>query len=677
MLKTTIGPAELPLRQTLFTPPERSSGAAGHSPAFEGTPQADAASGGTPALRGAVPDLTAAPLYDPVPTLFDFGSLSLAHALAFQDLLDMGLHAVLGTQAKQPIWTGWPDKRPTFDDLVHHDGPIAHIPGRQLGLVVYDADGGTLEAIEAFCQLYPPLLRVPSIQPGRAHLYYRSDAPVTGTHFSGHGVSGDIRSHAGYAVLWHDAVVLLRDALYTNRGRAAPAPLHLILETVSNPPAKAEAATLGPAPASRRSSPPSAASDETSPDPSIFDRVCHWAYETPEGPDYASWERRVLEEVRRCNAEMGHPLTERRVMTMAASIANWIWPRRANGSVPPESRRRDPRARRDGIASGVVRRRGTPLERDRTPWKPLKCSRATYYRKYRYAEGDQQRALPGPQPWITLGITPATFRQRVKRARAGTYKAAQQGVPPWDSVGISKEEWVEHYARTGSSTAVEFLDPSPAFGHAFETEPGLGGRPPRGPAWVCDPVLSAEILMDAVAAGRDGIPSSRPAAQGGEFRDMQKAVNRYISDQRSRLRRSLAQESAAIAVAAYLECLDIEYRVELARRGLPIHGLLRPLWHIYDDDSKTLEGRKKLAMARQQAHAHDLKTADRIYARALRLGMVPPTPPWVIAQEEAKTESVGWWMSREDRRLRRQSERDRWWRIIQTELMPTLMGMPA
>ena len=158
---------------------------------------------------------------------------------------------------------------------------------------------------------------------------------------------------------------------------------------------------------------------------------------------------------------------------------------------------------------------------------------------------------------------------------------------------------------------------------------------------------------------------------------MQKAVNRYISDQRSRLRRSLTQESAAIAVAAYLECLDIEYRVELARRGLPIHGLDRPLWHIYDCDSKTLEGRKKLAMARQQAQAHDLRTAERIYARALRWGMVPPTPPWVMAQEEAKTDSVGWWMSREDRRLRRQSERDRWWRIIQTELMPTLMGMPA
>ena len=118
--------------------------------------------------------------------------------------------------------------------------------------------------------------------------------------------------------------------------------------------------------------------------------------------------------------------------------------------LPVRGRRVNPQARRDGIASGQARRWGTPLEHDRTPWKTLDCSRATYYRKYRYAEGDSQSALPRVQPWITLGITPAAFRQRVKRARAGTYEGAQQGVMPWDYVGISEALWVECYRLTGS-----------------------------------------------------------------------------------------------------------------------------------------------------------------------------------------------------------------------------------
>ena len=134
--------------------------------------------------------------------------------------------------------------------------------------------------------------------------------------------------------------------------------------------------------------------------------------------------------------------------------------------------------------------------------------------------------------------------------------------------------------------------------------------------------------------------------------------------QRSHLRRTLAQESAATAVAVYLEFLDIPYRDELARKGLPQHSLSRPLWHMADYDPETLGGREKLAMTLQRAHDHDLRTAEHIYQRALRLGMVPPTPPWVMAREEAKREAVGWWMSREDRRLRRRSERTKWNNII-------------
>ena len=39
--------------------------------------------------------------------------------------------------------------------------------------------------------------------------------------------------------------------------------------------------------------------------------------------------------------------------------------------------------RKGGMASGVVRRAGTPLEHDRAPWESAGVSRATWYRRVR------------------------------------------------------------------------------------------------------------------------------------------------------------------------------------------------------------------------------------------------------------------------------------------------------
>ena len=43
--------------------------------------------------------------------------------------------------------------------------------------------------------------------------------------------------------------------------------------------------------------------------------------------------------------------------------------------------------RKGGPASGKARRKGTPLERNREPWKVEKISRATWYRKHRWKQG--------------------------------------------------------------------------------------------------------------------------------------------------------------------------------------------------------------------------------------------------------------------------------------------------
>ena len=624
--------------------------------------------------------------HDPVPTVFDTGDPSAEQARAFRDLLAAGLHPVLCTWGKRPIWPDWQHRRPSFDDIVHHDGPIGHIPGKlDPGVVVYDVDDGTWEATQLFCQLYPPLLRVPSRQPGRVHLYYKADAPIADGKFVGHGVSGDVRGASGFVVLWHDTVVRLRDVLRNSDGKPAPAPLHLIVD-------EQPGAAAGPVPdhdvsRGQHRSNPSAVSPEVSPNPVIFDHVRRWAYETSEGTERPSWNQRVLEEGHRQNAALGDPLTVREVENMATKIADWVWERRINEGMSHRRRGKDPAARRDGLASGMTRRRGTPLEHDRTRWVTLGCSRSTYYRKYRHLEPGQAPSQR-PRPWISLGITATAFRQRVRRARARAYRGANQGVSPWESVGISEEKWLAHYASSETMSPIGVVDATDLSCHAFGTEQLLGGvgwggwwHPSLASWGLCGPVQSAEILMEVVASQNNHGSSSHrrsAAAQsqavGLDISEATKSVAKHISERRTALRSALVQESLDIAVSAYLDSLDVQYRAELVRCGHPVHGLRRPR-HAYPKyDPMNPEHSRRLAIQFQQAYAHDLRIAILIYEREQRLGTVPSTPPWVRAREEAKVEAraKGWFASAEDRRLRRESERARWETIILTEYCPTL-----
>ena len=117
--------------------------------------------------------------------LFDIATMPLAHIVAYYELLRMGLQAVLCTQNKIPLWRGWPKHRPTLTNLVHHAALIGHVPAALL-LVVFDVDYGSAEDVERFVRMFPPLLQVPSAQPGRWHLYYRCEGrPVRNAEFSG------------------------------------------------------------------------------------------------------------------------------------------------------------------------------------------------------------------------------------------------------------------------------------------------------------------------------------------------------------------------------------------------------------------------------------------------------------------------------------------------------------
>ena len=65
----------------------------------------------------------------------------------------------------------------------------------------------------------------------------------------------------------------------------------------------------------------------------------------------------------------------------------WLWKQAARGSKGGLIG-----GRKGGMASGVVRRAGTPLEHDRAPWDALGVSRRTWYRHFRGAK-------PGGESW--------------------------------------------------------------------------------------------------------------------------------------------------------------------------------------------------------------------------------------------------------------------------------------
>ena len=66
--------------------------------------------------------------------------------------------------------------------------------------------------------------------------------------------------------------------------------------------------------------------------------------------------------------------------------------------------------RKGGMASGVARRAGTPLEHDRAPWAALGVSRRTWYRHFRGAktDGENRWAKVGTEEPIQIDRSPGT-----------------------------------------------------------------------------------------------------------------------------------------------------------------------------------------------------------------------------------------------------------------------------
>lgn len=325
------------------------------------------------------------------------------------------------------------------------------------------------------------------------------------------------------------------------------------------------------------------------------------------GEDLADWHARVLSEAHLINDSLHPPLSSRALQGTAQRVADWIWRRFAYDYDQIQGKHVSSKAKRMGLASGVSRRRGTPLEHDREPWSTLGITHYLYYRYFRFADERPEDPKPPPRPWIELGITNAAFRQRVCRARAGTYPGANQGRPPWDYVQISGEIWRGHYAREPQSDGDC---------HAFQTEPLIA--PGADP----DPSLATCCDVEPAASDEEGRPGSdeQPRARG----------------------KRLVDYAIAAAIDEYLSMRDPAHFADLKRLGLPQYQLRRPMPPIDDYNPHDPAHRKLYAMARGGVERRNRRVAAIIHAEEARLGLAPSVPPWVAVQGQIGPEVDAW-----------------------------------
>ena len=110
-------------------------------------------------------------------------------------------------------YPGWQTHLVLRDALEHmeHGHQLGLIPW-SLGLSVLDVDEGAAMKVGL---AFPPLVTIPTLTDGHAHLYYRDSAPRSNRKWELLGCSGEVRSASGYVVLWNDAAERLEDALAT------------------------------------------------------------------------------------------------------------------------------------------------------------------------------------------------------------------------------------------------------------------------------------------------------------------------------------------------------------------------------------------------------------------------------------------------------------------------------
>ena len=240
-------------------------------------------------------------------------------------LHDIGAHFVLCRRSRQPIrGFPWGSHKPALDCVLAHPSHVGIVPF-SVNTSALDVDHGKPTQLSLF---HPPLIAVPSRQPGREHLYYRDNTPRGNQKWRAFGCSGEVRSAKGYLILYRDSPVQLAHALAYNKDEDCYFPADL-LELVE--PAESSVALddldIANSPQLRLLTPEAPMLERVRKghrNDALFDAVRFWAYQAHK-TDYAAWLRAVEARTLIENRRFPEPLTERHARSTAYSIAIWTW----------------------------------------------------------------------------------------------------------------------------------------------------------------------------------------------------------------------------------------------------------------------------------------------------------------------------------------------------------------
>ena len=285
---------------------------------------------------------------------------------AIQSIYLAGGHFVICRPDKSPVWWAWQRVRPGLDLVLEHAGPLGLIPS-SVNTSALDVDAGDPGELMRVC---PPMAALDSRRAGGKHLYYSDTEGRGNSQFEVYGCAGEVRSAAGYLILWRDGAGRLADALSDPWARARSWPLDLF-EAVGLPPVAPAAADLPivkSSAADRCRAEWSAAAAGAAGDLEtvgrgsrncrLFDAVRFWAYSVERGPNLHAWLRRVRVHALGLNRCFGMPLDEREAIRTAYSISSWCW---SGGGARWHFDHSTAAQRRRGVKSGKVRRQGTEL----------------------------------------------------------------------------------------------------------------------------------------------------------------------------------------------------------------------------------------------------------------------------------------------------------------------------
>ena len=262
---------------------------------------------------------------------------------------------MLADTHKRPVWRGWQRRRPGLDVVLGHHGPLGIMPW-SLSTSALDVDKGDPSILIEDCA---PMAVLDSRRPGGRHLYYHDSTGRGNTHFEVYGCAGEVRSAAGYLILWGDGPAILADALGDPIARSRRWPVDLFDAAGVGPvtlPAAAKVPDYKPSKASRATW--AAAAEAVALERvqrgqrnlRLFDAVRFWAYSVARGGDLDAWTRRAFIHALEQNRRLCEPLERAEVKQTAYSISTWCWD--GGGPIDHSSAAQ----RRRGVKSGKVRR---------------------------------------------------------------------------------------------------------------------------------------------------------------------------------------------------------------------------------------------------------------------------------------------------------------------------------